>query len=124
MTNQPINPSKKVLSLKEIRKLQEKRTRDQMGLAYIEGNRIVTQALKSNVVIQQCVYAPDLLNSPRSQQTIVDLEQRQIPVTAVSAAAAWPCRLCRPPPETSGKQPGCLGAGPAPGTSPTQWYGG
>lgn len=87
MTNQPINPSKKVLSLKEIRKLQEKRTRDQMGLAYIEGNRIVTQALKSNVVIQQCVYAPDLLNSPRSQQTIVDLEQRQIPVTAVSAAA-------------------------------------
>jgi TrmH family RNA methyltransferase len=79
--------SKKLLSLKEIRKLQQKRTRDQLGLAYIEGNRVVTQALQSGANIQQCVFAPDLLTSPRSQQTLVDLDKRGVPVTAVSPAS-------------------------------------
>jgi TrmH family RNA methyltransferase len=79
--------SNKLLSLKDMRKLQNKRVRDQLGLAYIEGNRVVTQALQSGAGIQQCVFAPDLLDSPRSQQTLVDLEKRGVPVTAVSTAA-------------------------------------
>ncbi|PIE79725.1 MAG: rRNA methyltransferase [Chloroflexi bacterium] len=79
--------SKTLLSLKQIRKLQQKRTRAQLGLAYIEGNRIVTQALQSGASIQQCVYAPELLVSPRSQQTLLDLKKRNVPVTAVSPQA-------------------------------------
>ena len=86
MANQQPHPFK-LLSLKEIRKLQQKRVRDQLGLAYIEGNRVVTQALQSGAAIQQCVFAPDLLDSPRSQQTLVDLEKRGVPVSAVSTAA-------------------------------------
>lgn len=78
---------KKLLSLKEMRKLQQKRAREQMGLAYLEGNRVVTQALQSGADLQQCVFAPDLLTSPRSQQTLVDLEKRGVPVTAVSTTA-------------------------------------
>ncbi len=76
-----------LLSLKEMRKLQNKRDRSRLGLAYIEGNRVVTQALQSGAAVQQCVFAPDLLVSPRSQQTLVDLEKRGVPVTAVSSAA-------------------------------------
>ena len=56
--------SSKLLSLKEMRKLQQKRVRNQLGLAYIEGNRVVTQALQSGAAIQQCVFAPALLVSP------------------------------------------------------------
>ena len=79
--------SNKLLSLKDMRRLQNKRERSRLGLAYIEGNRVVTQALQSGGDIQQCVFAPDLLNSPRSQQTLVDLEKRGVTVTAVSSAA-------------------------------------
>ncbi|MBE2224031.1 MAG: RNA methyltransferase [Anaerolineae bacterium] len=86
MANKQTHPSK-LLSLKEMRKLQNKRERSRLGLAYIEGNRVVTQALQSGAAIQQCVFAPDLLDSPRSQQTLVDLEKRGVPVTAVSSAA-------------------------------------
>lgn len=76
-----------LLSLKEMRRLQNKRERSRLSLAYIEGNRVVTQALQSGAAIQQCVFAPELLLSPRSQQTLVDLEKRGVPVTAVSPAA-------------------------------------
>jgi TrmH family RNA methyltransferase len=79
--------SHKLLSLKDMRKLQNKRERRRLGLAYIEGNRVVTQALQSGAAVQQCVFAPDLLVSPRSQQTLVDLEKRGVPVTAVSPDA-------------------------------------
>lgn len=79
--------SHKLLSLKDMRRLQNKRERSRLGLAYIEGNRVVTQALQSDATIQQCVFAPDLLVSPRSQQTLIDLEKRGVPVTAVSTAA-------------------------------------
>lgn len=87
MADQHTFQPNKLLSLKEIRKLQDKRTREQLGLAYIEGNRIVTQALQSGADIRQCVYAPELLDSPVSRQTLVDLQKRQVPVTAVSPAA-------------------------------------
>ena len=49
--------------IKAIRKLQERKTRQESGLFYIEGLRIVAEAVEQGVPFDTLVVAPDLLKS-------------------------------------------------------------
>ncbi|MCX7977239.1 MAG: RNA methyltransferase [Bellilinea sp.] len=50
-------------TIKQIRKLRERKERQQSGLFFIEGLRIVGEALASNWQIEYLIYCPTLLNS-------------------------------------------------------------
>ncbi|MCP5098052.1 MAG: RNA methyltransferase [Chloroflexi bacterium] len=69
--------------IKRIQKLQHKRVRSQLGLFFAQGNRLVAEAIQANADICECLYAPNLLKSPVSWQSLSTLRQRNVPVTAV-----------------------------------------
>jgi len=57
-------------TIKQIRKLRERKERQQSGLFFVEGLRIVGEALDSNWHIELLIYSPTLLNSLFGQQLI------------------------------------------------------
>ncbi|MFZ6019300.1 MAG: TrmH family RNA methyltransferase [Chloroflexota bacterium] len=57
-------------TIKQIRKLRERKERQQSGLFFVEGLRIVGEALESNWHIELLIYSPTLLNSLFGQQLI------------------------------------------------------
>ncbi|GAP10633.1 rRNA methylase [Bellilinea caldifistulae] len=58
MITSPSNPT-----IKQIRKLRERKERQRSGLFFVEGLRIVGEALASNWSIEYLIYCPSLLNS-------------------------------------------------------------
>ncbi len=58
MITSPSNPT-----IKQIRKLRDRKERHQSGLFFVEGLRIVGEALASNWHIEILIYSPSLLNS-------------------------------------------------------------
>jgi RNA methyltransferase, TrmH family len=56
--------------IKEIHKLLNRKDRAESGLAYIEGLRIVIQAIQDGWDIQTLVYCPSLLVSPAGKQAV------------------------------------------------------
>lgn len=75
--------------IKAIRKLQERKSRQESGLFFIEGLRIVAEALEQATAgrakLDTLVVAPDLLKSSFGQQIVVDQRARGTPVLEVSA---------------------------------------
>lgn len=73
--------------IKSIRKLQERKARQESGLFYIEGLRIVAEAMAhtSLEAVDTLLVAPELLVSPFGQQLISDQRARGVPVLEVSA---------------------------------------
>jgi len=57
-------------TIKQIRKLRERKERQQSGLFFVEGLRIVGEALDSKWHIELLIYSPTLLNSLFGQQLI------------------------------------------------------
>lgn len=49
--------------IKSIRKLQERKARDESGLFFLEGVRVVAEAVQQGAELDTLVYAPDLLKS-------------------------------------------------------------
>jgi TrmH family RNA methyltransferase len=71
--------------IKQIRKLQERKERLESGLFYLEGLRIVGEALDSGAAVETLVVAPELLKSEFGQKLVEDQAQRGAAVLEVSA---------------------------------------
>ncbi|HVP20984.1 MAG TPA: RNA methyltransferase [Anaerolineaceae bacterium] len=70
--------------IKQIRKLRERKERQQSGLFYAEGLRIVIEAVSENASIKALVFSPELLTSEMGIKIISDQSQRGIEILEVS----------------------------------------
>ncbi len=70
--------------VKAIRKLQERKARQESGLFTIEGLRIVAEAVEQQAAIDTLVVAPELLKSSFGQQLVAEQRARGVPVLEVS----------------------------------------
>jgi len=71
--------------IKQIRALRQRKARDQTGLAFIEGIRIVAEAAALPDTIETLVVAPELLNSPFAQELALAQQNKGIPCLEVTA---------------------------------------
>jgi len=75
--------------IKAIRKLQDRKARQESGLFYVEGLRIVgamaEQAGGRSAAIETLVVAPDLLKSDFGRQLVAAQQSRGVPVMEVSS---------------------------------------
>ncbi len=78
----PANPS-----LKLARRLRERKVREQSGLFYVEGIRLVAEALAQGWSIEMLIIAPDRLSSEFAYQQVEAARARGIRVVEVSPRA-------------------------------------
>jgi len=71
-------------SIKQIRKLREKKERLHTGLYFIEGLRIVIEALQQGAEVECLVVAPDLLTSEFGWEKVEEENRRGIQVLQVN----------------------------------------
>lgn len=71
--------------IKAIRKLQERKARQESGLFYLEGLRIVAEAVEQKAEIDTLIVAPEMLTSAFGQKLAADQQARGLPVLEVSA---------------------------------------
>lgn len=71
--------------IKVIRKLQDRKGRQESGLFYIEGLRIVAEAVEQHASIDTLIVAPELLKSAFAQQLVS--EQRAAGVSVLEVGA-------------------------------------
>ncbi len=72
-------------TIKFIRKLADRKERQQSGLFFVEGLRIVGEAVQKGWKIETLVVAPELLISLFGQQLVADVATRQGRIEEVSA---------------------------------------
>lgn len=72
-------------SIKLIRSLRQRREREQTGLCFIEGIRIVAEAIQLGATVELLVTAPTLLTSPFGRQVVEEVRRSGIPCLEVSA---------------------------------------
>jgi TrmH family RNA methyltransferase len=70
--------------IKAIRKLRERKERQQTGLYYVEGLRIVAEALQLNADIETLVVSPALLESSFASDLVKDWQNKRLPILDVS----------------------------------------
>lgn len=70
--------------VKQIRQLRSPVERERTGAYYIEGLRIVQQALRAPEMIELAVIAPELFTTPASHQLVMALHMAGIPITELS----------------------------------------
>jgi TrmH family RNA methyltransferase len=56
--------------IKQIRKLRERKERQESGLCYLEGLRIVGEAIQQDASLDSVIVAPELLTSPFGQELV------------------------------------------------------
>ncbi len=71
--------------VKAIRKLQDRKGRKESGSFYVEGLKLVGDALDNRAVIEQIVYSPELLISDFGEQILTQAAERNIRTLNVSA---------------------------------------
>jgi RNA methyltransferase, TrmH family len=75
--------------IKSIRKLQERKSRQESGLFFVEGLRIVAEALEQAAAgraeVDTLLVAPDLLKSPFGRQLVAEQHRKGVLVLEVSA---------------------------------------
>ena len=71
--------------IKDIRKLRTRKEREQTGLSFIEGIRIVADALQQPETVEMLIIAPELLSSQFAQNLVQDQRERGIPCLEVTA---------------------------------------
>jgi TrmH family RNA methyltransferase len=71
-------------TIKSLRKLADRKERQESGLFLIEGLRIVAEALESQAPIESLVYAPDILSSEFGKSLVNIASTRSIPLVDVS----------------------------------------
>jgi len=71
-------------TIKLVRKLRSKKERQKSGLFYIEGIRIVGEAVSSNWKIETILYSPDLLTSKFAQEMVQGFIDQGRDTTAVT----------------------------------------
>lgn len=75
----PANPQ-----IKFIRKLKDKKERQESGLFYLEGLRIVIEAFEKNAPVESLVVNFDLLDNPRGLSLVEQAKQRGVEILEVS----------------------------------------
>lgn len=70
--------------IKQIRKLRERKERQQSGLFFLEGLRIVTEAVQSGADIETLIVAPELLTSEFGQNLVEKQAEKHTPLLEVS----------------------------------------
>ncbi len=76
--------SKANQKIKELRKLNSKKGRQESGCFYVEGLKLVGDALEWKAQIQQIVYSPELLVSEFGAQILQKAKEQRIEVVNVS----------------------------------------
>jgi RNA methyltransferase, TrmH family len=71
-------------TIKQIRKLRDKKERLSSGLFYIEGLRIVIEAMQLAAPIETLVIAPDLMESSLGRMQIEEHRRKGVPILEVS----------------------------------------
>ncbi len=71
--------------IKGIRALSQRRKRQETGLFFAEGIRLVGEAVQTGVDIETLVVAPELLRSDFGKDTVRQAEERGVEVLSVSA---------------------------------------
>jgi TrmH family RNA methyltransferase len=72
--------------IKLLRKLQNKKQRHESGLFYIEGLRIIGDALTHQAEFDAIYYSPELLRSEFGEQILTESRDKRIPVFEIPAA--------------------------------------
>lgn len=70
--------------IKLIRKLKDRKYRVESGLFFLEGVRIVIEALESGQWITQLIVSRDLLGSTKAVEVVEDAERKSVPILEVS----------------------------------------
>jgi RNA methyltransferase, TrmH family len=70
--------------VKNIRKLHERKARQESGLFTIEGLRIIAEAVEQGAPIETLIAAPELIKSEFGTRLIADQRERGVPVLEVS----------------------------------------
>jgi RNA methyltransferase, TrmH family len=70
--------------VKSIRKLQDRKARQERGVFYLEGLRIVAEAVEQGAEFESLIYAPELLSSEFGQKLVAGQQLRGVPVIEVS----------------------------------------
>lgn len=73
-------------SIKRIRGLRQRKERERSGLFFIEGIRIVAEAVRLGAPIESLVIAPELLTSLFARQIVSEQQQAGVPCLEVTAA--------------------------------------
>jgi RNA methyltransferase, TrmH family len=71
--------------IKSIRKLRERKERQESGLFYAEGLRIVVEAVQQHAALETLIVAPELLTSPIGTQLVEEQRSQGCEVLEVSA---------------------------------------
>ena len=71
-------------SIKHIRNLQNRQSRDESGLYFVEGLRFVAQASAQNIALKTLVYAPELLHGAFAKRLIATQRRRGARCLAVT----------------------------------------
>lgn len=70
--------------IKQIRKLKDRKFRKKSGLFYMEGLRIVGEAVQTGAHLEQILYCPELLTSDFGYQLIESQKVTELPVVEIS----------------------------------------
>jgi RNA methyltransferase, TrmH family len=81
MITSPANPT-----IKQIRALRQRKAREETNQCFIEGIRLVGEAIQSGAVIEQLIVAPDLLTSTFAQELVAEQARMGTSYLEVSAA--------------------------------------
>lgn len=78
----PKNPQDGIV--KEMRQLRSRQGRERTGTCYIEGNRIVAQAVQAGITVEQVIIAPEIITSQQVWDTVNTLEAAGVPILKLS----------------------------------------
>ena len=71
--------------IKTIRKLRNRKEREASGVAYIEGLKIIGEALEQGAAIQELIWCPDLLKSDFGRNLVATCEQLGVSILEVNS---------------------------------------
>jgi len=71
-------------AVKQIRSLRQRKEREESGLFFVEGVRIVGEAAETGADIHSCVFAPELLTSRFGHDTVAALRAAAVPCLEVT----------------------------------------
>ena len=74
-------------TIKAIRALRQRREREATGLFFVEGIRIVAEALKMGAPVETLVVAPELLTNPYGQTLVEEQRELGTPIVEISGEA-------------------------------------
>ncbi len=74
-------------TIKAIRALRQRKEREATGLFFIEGIRIVAEALQMGAPLETLIIAPELLTNPYAQTLVEEQRELRTPILETSAEA-------------------------------------